>query len=139
LLSFDGDSTQAPNAFIRTTTDGTLRIDAPAKQPCALVIQNSRATELLLQVSGPNVAAQIVQFNDDRQVVTQTSQTQSAFSTFNVKPDNRIIVLYIGSVDPVNNSTLNLAWKNSIFEGGRILMMGVYTMMVVMMIVMSMV
>lgn len=70
-----------------------------------------------------------MQFDDARQLLTHSTHPLSAFTTFNVKPDNRLLVLYIGSVDPVNNSTLNLAWKNSVFEGAMRLRLGALTVL----------
>jgi len=110
VLSLDGNASLAPKAVIKTSTDGQISIPAPAVNPCAVVIQNNRQSDLLLQVSGANVAAQLVKFNAQAGMNMQTSQPLQAFTTFLVEPSDDVMVMYVGSVNPAANGSLIFAW-----------------------------
>jgi hypothetical protein len=43
-----------------------------------------------------------------------TSNPTTAFTTFTIKPQNDIMVMYVGSVDPAQNGSLIFSWKNDV-------------------------
>eukprot|EP00347_Sterkiella_histriomuscorum_P002238 403368942 len=112
MISLDADPKVLPFAAINTTIDGQIIIPAPVGSPCSLIIQNNRQKSVTLQVSGPNVAAQLVKLDMSSQSIVENSKAYTAFSLFTLKPTNDMMIMYVGSIDPKENSNLVLAWKN---------------------------
>ncbi|CDW80147.1 UNKNOWN [Stylonychia lemnae] len=112
MISLDGNPIVMKDAAINTTKDGSMKILAPQGNPCSLVIQNNRVSDLTLQISGPNVAAELVKIDMTKQSQIQKTYAYTSFTIFKLKPADDFMVMYIGSIDPKGDGDLIFSWKN---------------------------
>ena len=98
---------------LETSTDGSIMFTAPTNDTCALVFENLPRKSLTWQLSGANVAAQIVKVKFPTTVTTLNSQPQSPYTEFVMYSTDNTMVMYVGSLT-AQNGTITLAWQNQV-------------------------